>query len=125
MRKIPMNEDFLREGDMRFEALQQLREIQAGLVGVSFLPVLSIMRPDNEYRKDVISFQDELDGVVLKVQEFISKVKNDVEYEEGDAEDDGDAEVKDDEVDGEEVDDEEDEDKKKPKKVIDSSEPKE
>jgi len=78
--KIPLNEDFLQERDIRFEALQQLREIQAGLVGVSFLPVLGIMRPDNEYRQNIIEFQDDLDNLTLKVQDFISKVKNDVEY---------------------------------------------
>jgi len=128
---VPLNENFLNEKDIRFEALQQLRDIQAGLVGVSFLPVLAIMRPENEYRKDVIGFQDELDKVVLSVQNFISKVKNDVDYSSEDAED-TEKEPKDDEdtEDTEDTEEEEDgddteEEEEDDKKPEDSSEPKE
>jgi len=126
--KVPLNEDFLQERDIRFEALQQLREIQAGLVGVSFLPVLGIMRPDNEYRKNIIEFQDDLDNLTLKVQDFISKVKNDVEYM---PVEDPEAPAEDEVPEKPEEDDEtpeEDEKKKKSKdskEVEDSSEPKE
>jgi len=129
---VPLNENFLNEKDIRFEALQQLRDIQAGLVGVSFLPVLAIMRPENEYRKDVIGFQDELDKVVLSVQNFISKVKNDVDYSSEDTEDADSAEDTEDTEDTEKEpkeddaeEDTEEEDDKKPKKPEDSSEPKE
>jgi len=130
---IPLNEDFLQERDIRFEALQQLREIQAGLVGVSFLPVLGIMRPDNEYRKNIIEFQDDLDNLTLKVQDFISKVKNDVNYNDEDTEEEEEEEPKEDEdtedTEGEEEpkedEDTEDTEDTEDKKPEDSSEPKE
>jgi len=123
---IPLNEDFLQERDIRFEALQQLREIQAGLVGVSFLPVLGIMRPDNEYRKNIIEFQDDLDNLTLKVQDFISKVKNDVDYmpvEDPEAPEEDDEKPEEDDETPE--DDEKNKKSKDSKEVEDSSEPKE
>jgi len=70
----PINED------MRFEALQTLRETQSNLVAISFLPVISIMRENNPYRQDVLKFQDDLDALTMNIQNFISKAKNDVDY---------------------------------------------
>ena len=77
-----MNEQFqpLNE-NMRFEALSQLREIQSNLVGVSFLPVIAIMKPTNTLKKDIIKFQDDLDSLTMEIQKFISEAKNDIDYE--------------------------------------------
>jgi len=66
--------------DMRFEALQMLRETQSNLVAISFLPVISIMKEENPLRKDVLKFQDDLDSLTKDIQEFISKAKNDIDY---------------------------------------------
>ena len=118
----PLNED------IRFEALSMLRETQASLVGVSFLPVIAIMKEENPLKKDVLKFQDDLDELTMRIQNFISKAKNDVEYMPvGDPE----APAEDEVPEKPEEDDEtpeEDEKKKKSKdskEVEDSSEPKE
>ena len=71
----PLNED------MRFEALSQLREIQSNLVGISFLPVLAIMKSTNPLKKDVLKFQDDLDELTMNIQAFISDAKNDIDFE--------------------------------------------
>ena len=71
----PLNED------MRFEALSQLREIQANLVAVSFLPVVAIMREENPLRKEVINFQSSLDELTMNIQDFVSNAATAVEYE--------------------------------------------
>ena len=121
-------ETFINEKSMRFEALQQLREIQANLVGVSFLPVIAVMKEENPLKKSVLSFQDDLDDLTMKVQKFISEAKNGVDYSEeeeapdgdGDEPDAGDEEGETDGDEGEENDDENDD-----KEVEDSSEPKE
>lgn len=110
----PLNED------MRFEALSMLRETQASLVGISFLPVIAIMKPENELKKDVLKFQDDLDELTMAIQLFISEAKNDLDFEpaEGDAEEAPEEE----EVEPEEKPEEEEEEKPAPE---DSSEPKE
>jgi len=76
-----LNEHFQPlDEDIRFEALSMLRETQASLVGVSFLPVIAIMKEENPLKKDVLKFQDDLDELTMRIQNFISKAKNDVEY---------------------------------------------
>jgi len=78
-----LNEHFQPlDEDMKYMALAQLREIQSNLVGISFLPVIAIMKQDNPLKKDVIKFQDDLDAVTIAIQNFISKAKNDVDYTE-------------------------------------------
>jgi outer membrane biosynthesis protein TonB len=67
--------------DMRFEALTQLREIQSNLVAISFLSVISIMKPENPLKSEVLDFQDNLDKLTMQIQSFISKAKNDIDYE--------------------------------------------
>lgn len=71
----PLNED------LKFEALSQLREIQSNLVGISFLPVIAIMKPENPLKKEVLEFQDGLDELTMKIQNFISSAKNDITYD--------------------------------------------
>ena len=71
----------LNETEIRFEALTRLREIQSQLVGISFLEVIAIMKEDNPLKKDVLTFQDELDKLTSAVGEFVSKSKNDVDYQ--------------------------------------------
>jgi hypothetical protein len=71
----PLNED------MKYEALSQLRELQSQLVGISFLSVIAIMKPNNPLKKKVLAFQDDLDKLSIEIGEFISDAKNDVEYE--------------------------------------------
>ncbi len=116
----PINED------MRFEALSTLRELQSNLVGISFLPVIAIMKNENPLKKSVLKFQDDLDELTISIQEFISKAKNDIDFEEPEGEEPtDDEEIKDDEA--EELEDEEEvekEDEEK-EKVVDSSQPKE
>ena len=68
--------------NMKFEALSQLREIQSNLVGISFLPVIAIMKETNPLKKTVLQFQDDLDKLTIDIQDFISKAKNDVDFEE-------------------------------------------
>ena len=77
--------------DMRFEALQMLRDTQSSLVAISFLPVISIMKEKNPLRKEVLKFQDDLDSLTKDIQEFISKAKNDIDYIPAEDEDGGDA----------------------------------
>jgi len=124
----------INEKSIRFEALQQLREIQANMVGVSFLPVIGIMKENNPYIKNIIDFQDRLDELTIDVQKFISDAKNGVDYTEpddGEGEtDDTDADTEEGDTDTEEKPDEgENKDtkdtKQKKKKVEDSSEPEE
>ena len=105
----------LNEKSIRFAALQQLREIQANMVSVSFLPVIGIMKENNPYIKNIIGFQDKLDSLTMEVQQFISDAKNGVDYKEPDEE----AEEP------EEEPEEEEEKEKKKSEVEDSSEPKE
>jgi len=130
--------EILNEKNIRFEALQQLREIQANMVGVSFLPVIGVMKESNPYIKDIIGFQDKLDSLTLEVQQFISEAKNGVDYsspEDSDSEEpkEDDSEKTDDEESKEESKEEESKeeepkeeskDNKKVKKPEDSSEPK-
>lgn len=97
--------------DLRFEALSQLREIQANLVSISFLPVIAIMKPENPLKKNVLAFQDKLDGLTIEIQNFISDAKNDIEYEPSEEE------SEDDKI--------EDEEPKDDVEVEDSSEPEE
>lgn len=99
----PINED------MKYEALSQLREIQSQLVGLSFLSVIAIMRPENPLKKQIIAFQDDLDQLSIQVGEFISDAKNDVDYE--GPEDEVDAELEAEEAPEEEAEPEEKEDK--------------
>jgi uncharacterized membrane protein YukC len=133
--KKELNAQYINEKSMRFEALQQLREIQANLVSVSFLPVIAVMREENPLKKSVLAFQDTLDDLTMEVQKFISDAKNGVDYaeaedEEIEAEDkESENKIDDEEIDDEEIDDEEEEkeekkDKQKKKEVEDSSEPK-
>ena len=103
----------LNEKSIRFAALQQLREIQANMVSVSFLPVIGIMKENNPYIKNIIEFQDKLDSLTMEVQKFISDAKNGVDYKEPDEEAD------------EEADEPEEEKEKKESEVEDSSEQKE
>jgi len=115
----PLNED------MRFEALSQLREIQSNLVGISFLPVIAIMRPENPLKSDVLKFQDDLDELTMAIQQFISSAKNDLDYKP--AEDEA-GEEEGEEAPEEEAPAEDEEKEEKPKdkkKPEDSSEPKE
>lgn len=119
----------LNEKSIRFEALQQLREIQANMVGVSFLPVIGIMKENNPYIKNIIEFQDKLDSLTMEVQQFISDAKNGVDYkepeEEIEQEEPGEDDGKEPEE-GKEKKEQEDEEKEKKKpEVEDSSEPKE
>lgn len=115
----------LNEKSIRFEALQQLREIQANMVGVSFLPVIGIMKENNPYIKNIIEFQDRLDDLTIDVQKFISDAKNGVDYTP--AEEEGEEEPEEGEEGEEELEPEEgeEEEKKPKKKVEDSSEPEE
>ena len=124
----PLNED------IRFEALSMLRETQASLVGISFLPVIAIMKEENPLKKDVLKFQDDLDELTMRIQNFISKAKNDVEYIPEDPEAPAEDEVpekpeEDDEKPEEDDETPEDDEKNKKskdsKEVEDSSEPKE
>ena len=124
-----LNEDFIQLNEnMKFEALSQLRDIQSNLVSVSFLPVIAIMKETNPLKKEVLKFQDDLDKLTMEIQEFISKAKEDVEYN-SDEEGYNDPEGEDPNEDSEE---EEDADKEgsdnskkdKTKEVEDSSEPK-
>ena len=124
-----LNEGFytiktINEGNMRFEALQMLREVQGNLVGVSFLPVIGIMKPENPYIKDITLFQDKLDELTIEIQTFISDAKNGVDYEpaEGEGEEDSDGEEPKEEIPEEEP---EEEQKEDDSEVEDSSEPKE
>ena len=117
----------LNEKSIRFAALQQLREIQANLVSVSFLPVIGIMKENNPYIKNIIEFQDKLDLLTVEVQQFISDAKNGVDFkdpeDEIEQEEPGEDDVKEPEEPEEKKEDKEKE-KKKPE-VEDSSEPKE
>ena len=67
--------------DMKFEALSKLREIQSSLISISFLEVISIMKDEDPLRKDVLKFQDNLDKLALSIQEFISKAKDNVDFQ--------------------------------------------
>jgi len=79
---MKLNEGYQRlDEDMRFEALGQLREIQSNLVGISFLPVIAIMKSENPLRKDVLKFQDDLDELTMSIQSFISEAKNEIDYQ--------------------------------------------
>lgn len=129
----PLNED------MRFEALSQLRELQSNLVGISFLPVIAIMKETNPLKKAVLKFQDDLDELTISIQEFISDAKNDIDYEEAEGDEpEEDEELEDEELEDEKEDLEDDKEElkddkkelkdkkekaKKKKKVEDSSEP--
>ena len=126
----------LNEKSIRFEALQQLREIQANMVGVSFLPVIGIMKENNPYIKNIIDFQDRLDELTIDVQKFISNAKNGVDYT--DSEDESEDDDSDEETDdtkgtedksktdkGDKKETEDEPDDKEKKKVVDSSEPEE
>jgi len=127
-----LNEDFIPlKENIKFEALSQLREIQSNLVGISFLPVIAIMKETNPLKKQVLTFQDDLDKITLDIQDFISKAKEDVDYEgPEDIDDEEDIDKKDidkkdidkKDIDKKDIDDEDIDDKKK-KKVEDSSEP--
>jgi len=110
-----LNEGYQRiDENMRFEALAQLREIQSNLVGISFLPVIAIMKQENPLKKDVLKFQDRLDELTAEIQSFISKAKNDIDYQPSEEE-----------IEAEEVEaEEEPKEPKKEKKVEDSTEDK-
>lgn len=69
------------EKDIRFEALQSLRQIQAELTKLNFLDVIAIMRPENPLKKDVLQFEDDLNDLTNRIGAFIQTAKNDVEYQ--------------------------------------------
>lgn len=134
--------------NIKFEALSTLREIQSNLVGISFLPVLAIMKPSNPLKKAVLKFQDDLDELAISIQEFISEAKDDLDYTDPDGEeeapeggepeeDEVDPDAEEEEVEPEEDDEKEDKakekeakdkekekEKKKKKEPVDSSNPK-
>jgi len=115
----------INEKSIRFEALQQLREIQANMVSVSFLPVIGIMKENNPYIKNIISFQDKLDDLTIEVQKFISDAKNGVDYKEPEEENPEESEEPEEEEENQEEPEEENpEEPEEKKKVKDSSEPK-
>jgi hypothetical protein len=69
------------EKDMRFEALQMLRQTQAALTEINFLEVISLMRPENPHKKTILQFEEDLNDLTNRIGAFIQEAKNDVEYE--------------------------------------------
>jgi outer membrane biosynthesis protein TonB len=77
-----LNENYYtNEKDMRFEALQMLREVQAELTRLNFLEVISLMKPTNPLKKTVLSFEEDLNDLTNRIGAFIQDAKNDVEYQ--------------------------------------------
>jgi len=68
--------------NIKYDALQALRNTQAELTRINFLDVISMMSPNNPLIKDVYQFEENLNELTGKIGFFIqnNKSKDDFDY---------------------------------------------
>jgi hypothetical protein len=111
----------IQENQIKYQALQLLREVQADLTRINFLEVLSLMKAENPLRKDINKYETILNDLTTEIGKFIQDNKDEVDY--SDTSDDSKEESEDDSEleDKEEVKDEKEEVKESITYVIDPS----
>jgi len=67
--------------NIKYTALQLLRETQAELTRINFLEVISLMSPNNPNIKEIYGYEESLNDITNKIGEFIQKNKNKVDFE--------------------------------------------
>ena len=78
----------IKESEVKFQALEEMKEIQTTLGSISFISVISVMREDNPLKKDIHEFEQKLHELTVGVSEFINdNLADAVEDTEDDAKD--------------------------------------
>ena len=89
----------LNENEIKYQALENMKEIQAQLGSISFIDVISVMRDDNPLKTEVFEMEDMLHNLTVTVSQFINdNLPDAVETTDDEREDKVDNAVKDDEL---------------------------
>lgn len=62
----------LSENEVKFAALEEMKNIQATLGSISFISVISVMREDNPLKAEVHDFEQLLHELTVQVSTFIN-----------------------------------------------------
>ena len=62
----------LTESEVKYQALEEMKNIQATLGSISFISVIGVMREDNPLKEEVFKFEDQLHELTVEVSKFIN-----------------------------------------------------
>lgn len=62
----------LKENSVKYQALEEMKNIQATLGSISFISVISVMREDNPLKGDIFEFEQMLHELTVGVSTFIN-----------------------------------------------------
>jgi len=93
---ILLKDEKLQESEIKYQALENMKSIQAQLGSISFIDVISVMREDNPLKPEVFEMENKLHELTVIVSQFINdNLKDAVEVTDDDREDKVDKAVKD------------------------------
>ncbi len=91
--------DYLKqqnESEVKYAALEEMKNIQGVLGSISFISVIGVMREDNPLKEEVFEFENMLHELTASVSAFINdNIMDAVETTDGEREDKVDSAVKD------------------------------